>query len=250
MGERFNRMGDQFLDQPLAFEGFSLDQPYPTSNSIGETLLVDDGSGRMTHLAAALLQVADLGAAAKVATPSPTLFEEPPVEECAVEIAEEEPPQEEPPVATEPEPSAQVRRHSPIPAVRVWAIEQVIEDLDHLDSFVADHINELCGCVAESFPAFTRPQEGCCYRWARRTDSGRTMVVCTLGSSAGILERASACLHPLEEEDEIVILAPELPSDQRRAARSFMAGARLFELSRTPDNSPPALLLKDVSAEC
>jgi hypothetical protein len=229
LGERFYRLGDQFLDRAIAFEGFSLAEKWPTTNRVGEAFITEKPDGRAAQLRAALLAVlrgqpaahAEAGSTGSAGSAG---------------------------AASQPA-AAVVGGAGALPAVQALQPGRAIDTAAALDLFISEKIDEIAPGAMRSWPLRIQGDGLMHCRWVELDGGGRCVVVTTLGSACGALEQASAWLHPAGPNDQIIVLAPNLSSEQRRAAASLRTPTRLFELSCLPTMQPPALLLRDVSGE-
>lgn len=215
--QRLGLAAERFLDQNVAFEGFATGSEL--SDLRAETYVAELGVGASDPLQQALAQVMDPDACS------------PGSESSAVGCPEADP-------------GAQ---HA-LPELEVWDTERALESSHDLDVLLAERIRTICPDAEDSWPIYVALETGCCFRWVRRAGGARALVVSTLQSSRGALEQAAAQLHPARADDQIIVLAPWLSADQRKASCALSPSVRLFELAQLPPSHKHSLVLKDVTA--
>ncbi len=216
---RLQKAADQFLHQKIAFEGFSVEQSWPTSNLIAETLIANRDPERLSRLIRSLLQTAS------------TAVEEYPQEDASTDDDSDESP----------------TSSSKLPIVRLLPIDQPIQSVAQMDELISHHLHELCHDAVDSFPVYTSPLRGCTFRWIRRKHGARSMMVSTLETPTGVMECAASQLYPLQRDDEIIVIAANVGSEYRKAAQIMNARMRLLEVAQLPPHDGSALVFKDVT---
>ncbi len=232
LSSRLQHMGDHFLKREVIFEGFSLADPSPSSNLVEQCYLAADPAGGTAELRQALLECLIAATDSDDATAG-----EGPVCAAAAVAAPADP-------ADRPEPAVPA---GCLPTVRVLRGAGPICSVQQLDGLLGERIEALCSDVSRTCPVYTSPDSGLCFRWVIHRSGIRSLVVTLLGDSSGALEQAAARMHPLQPGDEIIVLAPALSSEHRRAAQALHPNTRLFEVAQMPADHEPAVLLSEVT---
>ncbi|MCG3137623.1 MAG: hypothetical protein HJJLKODD_01472 [Phycisphaerae bacterium] len=251
---RLENMGWRFLGRGVDFEGFSLEEKWPTSNLIAETYLTDDGAGQLDAFCQVLLDFIHSQpttplpeSPAQVVPPELHLISSPETAESEPELVESASvtgAATDPPIATDNRTPLPVHA---LPEVRVWRTSECLQTTQELDRLIADSLSDLCNDIQDTYPIYTSPDSRCCYRWVIHRNGHRTLVISSIEAPVGALERAMAQLHPLQEHDQVMLLSSLLTTECRKAAQTIAPQARLFELARLPDNFDSAILLKEVT---
>ena len=276
LSTRLQSMGDRFLEQEINFEGFSLDEPWPSSNIVGETFISNDGEAGYDSLKQVLLSCFNTPKIPSHKTARNKSRQENHDDHVSVETDQpcrhsneintepaseknEENPKTEQPVRSRLQPAncdaqavqqmsmPQVRGAVALPRARLVACDASIDSAAQLDKFAAGILHDLYDDVEDSFPVHTSPTNGMCFRWVRRKNGARSIVISTVGAPRGAIEHASAQLYPLEEQDEIVVFAGNLSTDQRKAAQALRSNIRLMEVASLDSDEMHGLVLKDVT---
>ncbi len=278
LGERFYRMGDEFLDEAIAFDGFSLPTTSAMSSCVAEGYV--PAGDRADTLQQALLEFLETHAemaTIDVEPPSATVADVPlpavePDMTARDDISTTDLPQMEVPSASGPHvglpvedpvaPTDAVRAHmqldhsasrvpqaavEALPVVRVFTLAAPIACVAGLDSCIERQVADLVTEVTGSWPVHTLVDHAR-YRWVQRDAGRRSVIVSTLAAAQGLLEQATACLYPQRDDDEIVLIAPHLPSEVRRAAHALSLPVRMYEVARLPNGQQPGLVLHEVTA--
>ena len=229
LSARLQQMGSRFLNREIDFEGFSLCEQWPSSNLVAETFVSEDGTSSAAALRCVLLEyvnpdIAELEMQTTVSTDS---SDQPP-ETIACDGIGSEP-------------------RAVLPTVKPISVPRAVQDSAQLDQLIGEVIEEICGEVAETYPIHPAPECGYRLRWVFRKDGGRVIVACAIEQSLGALEQAAAHLYPARDDDEIIVLARCVPTEHRKAAAGMSTAARLYEVSQMPPESPPTLLLNEVT---
>lgn len=229
LSARLQQMGSRFLSREIDFEGFSLCEQWPSSNLVAETFISEDGKSSVAALRCVLLEyvnpeIAEL----EMQTTASTNSSDPPPGPIACDDIGSEP-------------------QTVLPTVKPISVPHTVQNSAQLDQLIGEVIEEICGAVVETYPIHSSPESGYRLRWVFRKNGGRVIVACAIEQSLGALEQAAAHLYPARDDDEIIVLARCVPTEHRKAAAGMSTAARLYEVSQMPPESPPMLLLKEVT---